>query len=93
MKDYFFPSLTGGSILPSNRRRQSTSADAKLGRKRLRQNESHAGYFYVRISRKEPFDILYSIPAETAIVNLDYGSFSLQFGQPFLRVHKYLAGI
>lgn len=34
-------------------------------------------YAYVRISQKEPFDLLYFTPALTSIVNLDDGSFSL----------------
>lgn len=34
-------------------------------------------YLYLRVSQKEPFDILYLTPAVTAIANLDDGSFSL----------------
>ncbi len=34
-------------------------------------------YLYLRISQKEPFDILYFIPAITWIFNVDDGSFSL----------------
>lgn len=34
-------------------------------------------YLYARVSRKEPFDILYFTPAATSIVNLNDGSFSL----------------
>ena len=34
-------------------------------------------YLYLRISQKEPFDILYFTPAVTAIVNVADGSFSL----------------
>lgn len=66
--------------------------DTSLIRPQLRQNESYAGLFLCadqpeRTLRHPPFH-----PAETAIVTLDYGSFSLQFDQPFLRAHKYLAG-
>jgi hypothetical protein len=34
-------------------------------------------YLYARVSRKEPFDILYFTPAATSIINLNDGSFSL----------------
>jgi hypothetical protein len=34
-------------------------------------------YFYLRVSQKEPFDILYFTPAITTILNLDDRSFSL----------------
>jgi hypothetical protein len=34
-------------------------------------------YLYLRISQKEPFDILYITPAITTILNLDDRSFSL----------------
>jgi len=34
-------------------------------------------YLYLRISQNEPFDILYLVPALTAIVNTDDGSFSV----------------
>jgi hypothetical protein len=34
-------------------------------------------YLYLRISQKEPFDILYFTPAITAILNFDDRSFSL----------------
>jgi hypothetical protein len=34
-------------------------------------------YLYLRISQKEPFDILYFTPALTTILNLDDRSFSI----------------
>ncbi len=34
-------------------------------------------YFYLRVSQKEPFEILYLTPAATSIVNLQDGSFTL----------------
>ena len=34
-------------------------------------------YLYLRMSRKEPFDIVYFTPSVTTIVNLDDRSFSL----------------
>ncbi len=34
-------------------------------------------YLYLRVSQKEPFDLLYWTPAATAIVNANNGSFSL----------------
>jgi hypothetical protein len=34
-------------------------------------------YFYLRVSQKDPFDILYFTPALTSIVNLSDGSFSV----------------
>jgi hypothetical protein len=34
-------------------------------------------YFYLRVSQKDPFDLLYWTPALTGIVNLDDGSFSI----------------
>ncbi|MGD8743134.1 MAG: hypothetical protein PVH46_06880, partial [Granulosicoccaceae bacterium] len=34
-------------------------------------------YFYLRISNKEPFDILYFTPSVTAIINMDDSSYSL----------------
>ena len=34
-------------------------------------------YLYLRISQKEPWDILYFIPSLTSIINLTDGSFSL----------------
>jgi len=42
-------------------------------------SRSNAGreYLYVRISQKDPFDILYWTPALTAIVNAEDGSYSL----------------
>jgi len=34
-------------------------------------------YFYLRVTQKDPFNILYFTPALTSIINLDDGSFSL----------------
>jgi len=34
-------------------------------------------YLYLRISQKEPWDILYFVPSLTSIINLTDGSFSL----------------
>jgi hypothetical protein len=34
-------------------------------------------YFYLRVSQKDPFNLLYWTPALTGIMNLDDGSFSL----------------
>lgn len=35
------------------------------------------GYVYMRVSRKEPFDILYFTPSVTGILNIDDRSFTL----------------
>ena len=34
-------------------------------------------YLYLRVTQKDPFNILYFTPALTTIINLDDGSFSL----------------
>ena len=61
-----------------------TSGDAGLLQKAKNLAEGGYGrmnpmrdYLYLRVSRKEPFDILYLTPAATAIVNLDDESFTL----------------
>jgi len=41
------------------------------------QPQSGRNYLYVRVTQKEPFDLLYFTPGCTAIVNLDDESFSL----------------
>ncbi len=41
------------------------------------QSQSGRNYLYTRLTKKEPFDLLYFTPGLTAIVNLDDGSYSL----------------
>ena len=53
-------------------RRVSSAAQAGYARAQPMQR-----YFYVRVSQKDPFDILYFTPALTSIVNLSDGSFSV----------------
>ncbi len=50
---------------------------AQLGSQGYAQPNPGKSYLYARFSQKEPFDILYFIPALTTIVNLDDQSFSL----------------
>ena len=61
----------------------ATGSDALLGRA-LNLSQGNYGrpnpmrdYLYLRVSQKEPFDILYFTPALTAIVNLNDQSFSV----------------
>ncbi len=62
---------------------QATGSDALLGRA-VNLSQGNYGrpnpmsdYLYLRISQKEPFDILYFTPALTTIVNLNDTSFSI----------------
>ena len=48
-----------------------------LGQQAYTKRNPGRQYLYVRISNKEPFDILYFTPAITSIVNLDDDSYSL----------------
>ncbi len=77
MEDYFSFINRGYDVY------RSTGNDALL-RKALNVTQGQYGmmnpmrnYFYVRVSQKEPFDILYFTPALTGIVNLNDKSFSL----------------
>jgi len=60
---------------------QQSGASSQL--QRLGQNQSYSrpaamqDYLYLRISQKEPWDILYVTPALTSIANLRDGSFSI----------------
>jgi len=60
---------------------QQTGATSQL--QRLGQNQSYSrasamqDYLYLRVSQKEPWDILYFTPALTSIANLRDGSFSV----------------
>jgi hypothetical protein len=49
----------------------------KLARQGYAKRNPGRNYLYVRLSNKEPFDILYFTPAITAMVNLDDSSYSL----------------
>ncbi len=49
---------------------------ANLGQGNYGRNTPGTNYMYLRVSQKEPFDILYFTPAVTTIVNLNDGSFS-----------------
>ncbi|MEW6326503.1 MAG: hypothetical protein AB1487_02750 [Thermodesulfobacteriota bacterium] len=77
MKDYFeFINKGYNSYV-------STGGDALL-KTALNVTEENYGrinpmrdYLYMRISQKEPFDILYFTPSITGILNIDDGSFSL----------------
>lgn len=53
-------------------RKARTAADGNYGRQNPMKN-----YLYMRISQKEPFDILYFTPSVTCIYNIDDESFSL----------------
>lgn len=55
---------------------------ANLAQGNYGRNTPGTNYMYLRISQKEPFDILYFTPAVTSIVNLNDGSFS--FGPELL---------
>jgi hypothetical protein len=62
---------------------QSTGSDALLDRANAAASAGYARpqamrrYAYLRISQKDPFDILYFTPAVTSIVNVSDGSFSI----------------
>jgi hypothetical protein len=58
----------GGALVPLVR----SAAQAGYARPNLMRR-----YLYLRVSQKEPFDILYFTPSLTTIVNLDDGSYSL----------------
>lgn len=49
----------------------------KLARQGYAKRNPGKNYLYVRLSNKEPFDILYFTPSITAIINLDDSSYSL----------------
>jgi hypothetical protein len=49
----------------------------KLARQGYAKRNPGKNYLYVRLSNKEPFDILYFVPSIAAIVNLDDSSYSL----------------
>ena len=57
-----------GSLL----RKASSLAEGSYGRRNPMRD-----YFYLRISQKEPFDILYFTPGITWIYNIDDGSYAL----------------
>ncbi len=52
--------------------RAASISDRAYGR-----SQSGRNYLYVKVTRKEPFDLLYFTPGFTAIINLDDESFSL----------------
>lgn len=65
------------------RKYQTTGSDTNL-KKAARLFEGQYGrpnpmrdYLYMRVSQKEPFDLLYLTPAVTAIINIDDRSFSI----------------
>ena len=49
----------------------------KLARQGYAKRNPGKNYLYVRLSNKDPFDILYFVPSIAAIINLDDGSYSL----------------
>jgi hypothetical protein len=49
----------------------------QLARQGYARRNPGRNYFYLRLSNKEPFDILYFVPSITTIVNLDDGSYTL----------------
>jgi hypothetical protein len=76
MRDYYtliedgydaYTATGAGGLLKSSKDVSSTYNASTSGR----------DYLYVRISQKEPFDILYLTPTLTTIVNLGDGSFTL----------------
>jgi hypothetical protein len=76
MQDFF------GLVDSGLSRFQSTGSDALLEQAAAAASAGYARpqamrrYAYVRVSQKDPFDILYFTPAITSIVNLSDGSFS-----------------
>ena len=49
----------------------------QLARQGYARRNPGRNYFYLRLSNKEPFDILYFVPSITTIVNLDDNSYTL----------------
>ena len=77
MKDYF-------SFIDNAYETFAATGNDSLLQKALNLTEGNYGrmnpmrdYLYVRISQKEPFDILYFTPSVTGILNLNDKSFSL----------------
>jgi hypothetical protein len=77
MKDYY-------AFIDAGHEAFLASGDDSLLRRAARLTQGRYGgmnpmrnYLYLRISQKEPFDILYFTPAVTAIVNTDDASFSV----------------
>lgn len=68
----FFELARAGSTDPAALAVASRAAAQGYSRPNAMRN-----YLYLRISQNEPFDILYLVPALTAIVNTDDGSFSV----------------
>ncbi|MDA8125280.1 MAG: hypothetical protein M0009_08850 [Deltaproteobacteria bacterium] len=82
---FFGPEMEGffGFVDNGYRTYQATGNDAALQRAALLSEGNYGranpmrDYLYLRISQKEPFDILYFTPALTTIVNLDDRSFQI----------------
>jgi hypothetical protein len=77
MKDYFTFIDRGYAVFQLNGndsllRKAESVTEGNYGRPNAMQD-----YLYLRITQKEPFNILYFTPAITTIVNLDDGSFQI----------------
>ncbi len=83
--------LSGSRLpeLPGRRNRSALSNAAQKANLYYRQRNYGRDYLYLKISQKEPFDILYFTPYVTLIAGLGDGSFSLSPGltwQPWTNV-------
>ena len=76
--DLFFQEV-GAAVeeLQSSGREDALNEVEKLGRQGYGRPYSGKNYLYVRLSQKEPFDVLYLTPAMATIVNLDDQSFTV----------------
>lgn len=77
MRDFFAFVDRGYQAFASTGDRSTLQQAENLGRGGYARTNPMRDYLYVRVSQKEPFDILYFTPAASAIVNLNDGSFSL----------------
>jgi hypothetical protein len=77
MKDYFFFIDTGYDAFLASGDDSLLQRAGRLTQGRYGRMNPMRNYLYLRISQKEPFDILYFTPAITGIVNADDGSFSI----------------
>lgn len=77
MRDYFSFINTGFDTFSSIGDNSALQKAADIAGGTYNRKNPMRNYFYLRISQKEPFDILYFTPAVTCIYNANDGSFSL----------------
>jgi len=76
MKDYFSFIDRGYDLFLSKANKSLLKKAASVTQGNYGRSNSMKDYFYLRISQKEPFNILYFTPAITTIMNLNDRSFS-----------------